>query len=462
MFCWAFAAATLVISLLTIAGWAMDAPLLKGVAHNSVAMNPMTAIMFVMAAAALLLLRKEGASRFAIRAGRALATGVALVGLTKLGSCAIGVDFGIDRLLFQGELGGNQIAPNTAGLFLLVGATFLLLDFKTAAGFWPAQALCLLTLASAFLAIVGYTFGGGLLYAIPNYIPMALNTAIGFFLLSVGILASRPQRGVTSSIVGAGAGGLMARRLLPTGIAVPFLMGWLLLQGQRARFFDAEFGTVLLVAFTTVVFLAVICWTTRALDRSDRETKDSESKLRAVLNAAADAIITIDTFGVIQEFNAAAQEIFCFKPEEIIGRNISRLMSVEESAKHDRYVAGYMSAENRDLAARTRESVGVRRDGRQFPMELSVSKVETASGLLFTEIVRDISARKIAEADLNAAKKRTEESNVAKSQFLASMSHELRTPLHGVIGMIDLLCGTGLNSRQLRFADACRAMPGRC
>ena len=142
----------------------------------------------------------------------------------------------------------------------------------------------------------------------------------------------------------------------------------------------------------------------RALDRSDRETKDSESKLRAVLNAAADAIITIDTFGVIQEFNAAAQEIFCFKPEEIIGRNISRLMSVEESAKHDRYVAGYMSAENRDLAARTRESVGVRRDGRQFPMELSVSKVETASGLLFTEIVRDISARKIAEADLNAAK----------------------------------------------------------
>ena len=132
-------------------------------------------------------------------------------------------------------------------------------------------------------------------------------------------------------------------------------------------------------------------------------------------------------------------------------------MSVEESAKHDRYVAGYMSAENRDLAARTRESVGVRRDGRQFPMELSVSKVETANGLLFTEIVRDISARKIAEADLNAAKKRAEESNVAKSQFLASMSHELRTPLHGVIGMIDLLCGTGLNSRQLRFADACRA-----
>ena len=140
MFCWAFAAATLVISLLTIAGWAMDAPLLKGVAHNSVAMNPMTAIMFVMAAAALLLLRKEGASRFAIRAGRALATGVALVGLTKLGSCAIGVDFGVDRLLFQGELGGNQIAPNTAGLFLLVGATLLLLDFKTAAGFWPAEA----------------------------------------------------------------------------------------------------------------------------------------------------------------------------------------------------------------------------------------------------------------------------------------------------------------------------------
>jgi Amt family ammonium transporter len=104
-----------------------------------------------------------------------------------------------------------------------------------------------------------------------------------------------------------------------------------------------------------------------------------------------------------------------------------------------------------------------RREDAAFSMKVSV--LTTAVGIALIVIVsvlvlvrmnRDVIRAKQFEAELKEAKGRAEESNLAKSQFLASMSHELRTPLHGVIGMVELLCGTGLNSRQNRFADACR------
>lgn len=451
------AATTLAIAVAALSGWAFDAPVFKGTVRGSVAMNPLTAVNFMLAAGALLLLGRKTAAAGVARAGRGLGAVVALIGLSKLFAYAFSIDTGLDRLLFQHLLGSNQIAPNTAGLFVLTGLALLALDFRTARGHWPAQCLALFTMLSAFVAIVGYAFGGRLLYGIPSYIPMALNTALAFFILPLGILASRPQRGVLAVVLSSGVGGQMARRLLPAAIGVPLLLGWLRSVGERTGLYDMEFGAALLIASTIVIFLFAICWTARALDWWGRKIKDNESKLRAVLNAAADAIVTIDPRGAIQEFNAAAVRMFGYQPDEVLGRNVSQLMPEPHRSAHNGYLKAYLAGGPARVVGATSEIEAIRKDGSRFPVELAVSEVQLAQGRLFTGIIRDISARKSAQAELNGAKERAEAANIAKSQFLASMSHELRTPLHGAIGMVDLLCGTQLDVRQRRFAEACRS-----
>jgi PAS domain S-box-containing protein len=125
--------------------------------------------------------------------------------------------------------------------------------------------------------------------------------------------------------------------------------------------------------------------------------RDSEEWLRAILETAVEGIITIDDRGLIESFNPAAEKIFGYPREEVLGQNVKLLMPEPFRHEHDGYLVNYHHSGHAKIIGIGREVVGQRKDGTTFPMDLSVSEVKLADRRMFTGFVRDITERKLAE-----------------------------------------------------------------
>jgi PAS domain S-box-containing protein len=177
----------------------------------------------------------------------------------------------------------------------------------------------------------------------------------------------------------------------------------------------------------------------RPASREAPPRSESEAQLRAIFRTIVDAIVVIDTEGRVLDFNPAAERIFGYRAEEVIGENVCVLMPDPDRKHHDGYIRNYLKTGQPQVIGKGREVVGLRKDGSVVPLELAVSEVNFDGRRLFTGILRDISERKQAEGALHQAKQEAEAANRAKSSFLANMSHELRTPLNAIIGYSELL-----------------------
>jgi PAS domain S-box-containing protein len=134
--------------------------------------------------------------------------------------------------------------------------------------------------------------------------------------------------------------------------------------------------------------------------KAEAALSDREARMAAILNTAADGIISIDSSGVIQAFNAAASQIFGYTEAEVIGQKVNVLMPAPYTDEHDSYLERYRETGEAKIIGIGREIVGRRKDGSSFPLELSVSEVKVGGVTTFTGIIRDISERKRIEASL--------------------------------------------------------------
>ncbi|MFA6545375.1 MAG: PAS domain S-box protein [Limisphaerales bacterium] len=134
--------------------------------------------------------------------------------------------------------------------------------------------------------------------------------------------------------------------------------------------------------------------------QAERELHDSETLLRAILDTAVNAIITIDEQGVIESFNHAAEKLFGYTGLEAIGQNVSLLMPSPHREQHHRHLANYRATGKSTVIGSGREVSCRRKDGSTFPADLSVSEARLARRRVFTGIVRDITKRKRVEESL--------------------------------------------------------------
>jgi two-component system sensor kinase FixL len=150
-----------------------------------------------------------------------------------------------------------------------------------------------------------------------------------------------------------------------------------------------------------------------------RQTRSRQGlEYRAVLDAAVDAIIVIDHLGTIQEFSQAAQRVFGYVPEEIIGRNVRELMPEPWRSEHDGYLQRYQETRAPHIIGIGREVRARRRDGSVFPCDLAVGRVQGMEPPRFIGFIRDITARQEAEEQL-----RRSEAELRLAQELANLGN---------------------------------------
>ncbi|HET7057292.1 MAG TPA: response regulator [Nitrospiraceae bacterium] len=191
--------------------------------------------------------------------------------------------------------------------------------------------------------------------------------------------------------------------------------------------------------------------------QAESALRKSEERVRSIIDTALDAVIGMDEKGHILDWNRRAETVFGWTREEAIGRELGdTIIPPQYRDAHRRGLQHFLQSGEGPVLNKRIEITGLRRDGSEFPIELAISPLKTATGYEFNAFVQDIGERKQAEDDLRGAKESAEAANRAKSQFLANMSHEIRTPMNGVLGMIDLMLATTLTSKQRRFAETVR------
>jgi PAS domain S-box-containing protein len=176
----------------------------------------------------------------------------------------------------------------------------------------------------------------------------------------------------------------------------------------------------------------------------------------ALLDGAPDAIVVVDEAATIRFVNQRTADLFGWAPEELIGRRIEVLVPDRLHASHVGNRSRYISSPSVRPMGSGRELFARRRDGTEFPVEISLSPLRTTHGLLVSSIIRDVSERVQREEELRRMRSLADAANAAKSEFLSSMSHELRTPLNAVLGFAQLLHRSRrnpLDAQQLGMLD---------
>jgi PAS domain S-box-containing protein len=455
------AAASIVAGVITILGWVYDVRRLTDWNNDGVSMFVNTAVCAILCGAALLLIHCK--SRWLMMTGRLAAAAVTVIAGLTLVEHLTGLNLGIDTFLLDRPWGQRaaiapmRMGPPAATSFVILGIALLGASLGGPAR-RVASYLALGAVFIAWLSLTGYWFGADQLYLIAQVTGIAYQTSLLLAVLGVSLIAAIHEFGPAELFLRRDGGGHAFRQLLIPVIALPVILGWLLVRGEREHWFDPAFGTALLSLIEVGLFVALLWWTASGISRSDAAARIAESRLGAIIESSGDAIVSKTLAGTILTWNDAAERMFGYSSAEAVGQHITLIIPTERLAEEDDIIARLKRGERIEHF----ETVRRRKDGEFIHVSLSVSPVRGAGGAVIgaAKIARDITERIRAQEAIQrnqeelkllvdersrlldaerAARAEAERAGIMKDEFLSTLSHELRTPLSAIFGWSQLL-----------------------
>lgn len=189
--------------------------------------------------------------------------------------------------------------------------------------------------------------------------------------------------------------------------------------------------------------------------------KKGEDRFIGFMESAPDAIVIVDNEGKIQIVNFQTEQLFGHNRDELIGKEVEILMPSPYKNAHHGHRQSFSAAPKARAMGKGMELFGQHKDGRVFPVAISISQLETDEGYLFAATIRDVSYEKKIEKALIQAKESAEQARTiaedamqSKQTFLSNMSHEIRTPMTAIIGFSKLVLKTDLTEKQKEYITA--------
>jgi signal transduction histidine kinase len=253
----------LILSILVFAGWLFDVNELKKGLLDSVSMNPVTCLILIITITAFSYVTRP--EKYYQVIGKCSALIVIVFGLLRIYEIINGESKGITYWLFttkieQDNFGGmpNTIAPNTAICILFTGLSLILYHLNFRKSSYIPDWLAIIVALLSFGSITGYLYETDKLYTIYGYIPMALPTAICYFLVSTSILLYRSKTGLFRIFTKPLAGSRMARYLVPFALAIPVVSGIIRLYGESRHWFSSSFSTAVIMMINFFIMIILI------------------------------------------------------------------------------------------------------------------------------------------------------------------------------------------------------------
>jgi len=397
-----------------LAGWQWDIVPLRKPLSGTPAMNPLTAILFLLLAAGFLLTNRSVSAGILHKLGRVLAASVLLVVSLRVIAELFGFPFTADLLLFRSRLAidadhsvPSRMALITAATLILLASALLVRHEKGIEKAKWAQVMAVLALLPPFFSLLGYLYRIKEFYGVFSHLPMAFPTALCCLLFATALLLSSADKAIMKDLTSGMSGGIHARFFIPVAIIVPVSLGLLRLFGYWAGIFSTEFGVAILVSSIIIVFVGTIWYTARQLNNRDLQNlaiaadlAATERRHQLLVNSIHDyAIFMLDKYGHIATWNTGAEKIKGYSSEEIIGRPISIFYTPEDNAKAEPQNNLAMARAN---GRHTSEGWRLRKDGTRFWADVVITAIFDEEGRLhgFAKITRDMSEQREAELRL--------------------------------------------------------------
>jgi PAS domain S-box-containing protein len=401
------ALASAVVGFLVLVGWKFNLEFLIRLRPGLASMKTSTAALVILVGISLWCLSYEPRSAWKNWVGRIFA-GLAMVcGCLVLVESASGTNLGIDNLMGQAiessaAASTSQRPPIVAGICItLLGVALLLLGKKLRA-LYPSQILGLLSAFVGTAGLVGYALNVKEFYNIPGFASTSFQTATTIVALSLGVLFVRPHEGFVAALNRDTADGRLARRLLPCAVLIPIFFAWLRLKGELLGWYGTEVGLILYATTNIASLLAFVYISVNQLGRALGTARRAEERFKKVIEAAPDAMVIVNESGEIVLINTQTENLFGYRRDELIGQTIEALVPERYRERHPGHRTGFVRNSRLRPMGAGLELYGLRRDGTEFPVEVSLSPLETEEGLLVSSAIRNITGRKKAEEKFKA------------------------------------------------------------